>query len=318
MLGANEIIEQSKKETSIPNIGGIKYYAPNDSQQQKDDLSVALNEYNKLLNEERITKKLNLSVARWDEERQMAVLTAVKGSSFQKFGFETKHGKFLYPVETLFLMDQGLLQLYYQDLPLTIQEGYILIVPLLPSFEYYQVYAYLCRLGFLVSEYRGSSQKTDSLLEAKEMEIKHKETNSTCNDLEPMISGYLSELWEGDTVPLIKPSEANSTASVLSKLQIVKPIKFADHQVSNESVSISYRISFNVHISMQQKKSDLGDPNFRVVICKHHDSPPSLLELVQLTKQSDGVNLKLAVVNQGTVSFYGIFGTDLPTLVSFG
>ena len=37
-----------------------------------------------------------------------------------------------------------------------------------------------------------------------------------------------------------------------------------------------------------------------------------------LKKQSNGVNVKLAVANQGTVSFYGLFEVDLPTLISYG
>lgn len=40
--------------------------------------------------------------------------------------------------------------------------------------------------------------------------------------------------------------------------------------------------------------------------------------MARLKKQSNGVNIKLAVANQGTVSFYGLFEVDLPTLVSFG
>lgn len=51
---------------------------------------------------------------------------------------------------------------------------------------------------------------------------------------------------------------------------------------------------------------------------RYHDPPPTLLDMARLKKQSNGVNIKLAVANQGTVSFYGLFEVDLPTLVSFG
>ena len=56
-FSASELINQSRKESSLPNIGGIKYYAPDGSEEQHDSLETSLSEYYKLLKEERICKK---------------------------------------------------------------------------------------------------------------------------------------------------------------------------------------------------------------------------------------------------------------------
>lgn len=323
MLSAEELMHHGSKEAKLPETGGIKYYGPEESDEQKTSVKKALDQYHQILHEERICRKSNLSVAHWEQSNCLAVVTVRKGSSFHKFGHETKEGLFLHPEEALFLLDQGLLQLKHDNFPLSLEEAYILLIPILSSLEHYQVYSHLCKLGFVVTRFKksGSTSRSSNCkwgtLRESSTHSKVKDTDASYRSLEPMASGHAKELWTKDQYPLVRPGEATSTTSVLSKLQVneQKHLKEVSNDVSLSACATTYNIDFDVYVGKDLKKSDLGMPNFTITVCRYCEPPPSLLEISILSRMSEGAHLKLAVVEQGTVSFYGMFGVDLPTLV---
>lgn len=276
----------------------------------------------------RICYKGCLSTAHWDIEKNVAVLDIKKGSSMQKYGWQSKEGIFLHPEEALFMIDQGILELMYNKLPVSLHEAYILLLPLLPSYEYYEVFAYLCRLGYVVKRH----SKQNKLAESRDGESESKwgrglgspvkENVPDVNDetAEPMASGYLKNLWSEypDQRPCIRPSEATSTAAVLSKLQVMELFKLKDIEYLEDGEPFKDKIDFDVFLSLTSKNQQLGRPRFRVVVCKYCDPPPTLYEMGCLTNESDGVSLKLAIVNDGTLTFFGIFDVDIPTILTVG
>lgn len=315
MLDAYSLVKKNAKPTSLPDFGGQKLFGIETSEEERHRLNSALEQFKNVVKEERISYKHSLSVADWDLTENIAVVDIKRGNNLQKYGFQTREGIFLNPEEALFLVDQGILELRHDGLPLSVQETYILIVPLLSSFEYYEVYSYLCRLGYIVRRYKKKEKKEDV---DEEEEIVQKEENIDNEEsIEPMASGYVKNLWcsEPDERPCIRPSEAKSTASVLTKLQVLELLKLKNITYDDER-PLKHRIDFDIYLSSSLKK--LGKPRFRVAVCKYGDTPPSLYEMGCLTNETDGVSLKLAVVNDGTISFYGMFGVDLPTLITVG
>jgi len=338
-MNAVQLIEGSSKLRTLPtpDFTSAKLFALAESREEKQLSKSVLENYQKILQAERICHKSTLSIAHWDEVRNIAVVDVPRGGNLHRFSFQSKEGTFLYPEDTLFLIDQGLLEVLYKELPLSLKEAYILIVPLLPSYEYYEVFAYLCRLGYVVKRNRkhhpqvtdpyDTSDKTNGDNGSKwgrglgspvcEETMKEYEME---DDAEPMSSGYVKNLWSEypDKKPCIRPSEALSTAAVFSKLQVMKLLRLRDINHDMYQCSTDHDIHFDVFLSRKMKKQNEDRPQFRVVVCKYEDPPPSVITLVRLTKESDGVSLKLGIVNDGAVSFYGMFSTDLPNLTTVG
>lgn len=335
MLSAQEILNEGNKPTSLPETGGLKYFKfdQNDNE-QIESVGNAIGNYSQCLKEERICRKMNLSVAAWNGETKLALVTTLKGSTLQKFGFQTKDGKFLYPEECLFLIEQGILELFLEDISLSLQESYMLLLQHQPSYEYYQIYANLCRQGYLVTRYK-EGIRDENLIEkiphkwdrtdtTDEVSLENENpTNAEIKDSNsPLETGYMKELWKrGSVNPLIQPSQATSTATVLSKLQLSKIVQLKDLSSTKNSTNVStkHEINFDVYTSKElrkQTKNNTALPQFRVVVCKYDEKPPSLFELSRLTQNSEGVHLKVGVVHQGTVTFYGMFSTDLPLVIS--
>lgn len=332
------------KSSTLPELTSSKLFGIDPSEEEKQRFNQVLDNYNEILHEERVCHKKTLSVARWDDTLNLAVVEQVKGTNPVKFTFQNKDGIFLNPEDALFLMDQNLLELFYQDVPLSLHEAYMLLVPLLPSYEYYEVFAYLCRLGYVVKRHKALTQQQQpqqvdeqqhGLEEAEENseskwgkglgspakdDIIIDESPDTQETAEPMSSGYVKNLWTEypDVQPCIRPGEAFSTAAVLSKLKVMEMFRMNDIKFPETDSSPSHRIDFDVFLSIKARKKCESRPRFRVIVCKYDDSPPTLSTVARLTQESHGVSLKLAVVNDGTVLFYGMFGVDLPNLITVG
>ena len=328
MLSTQEILEEGNKPTSLPETGGLKYFKfDQDDDEQKESVESALGNYSQCLKEERVCRRVNLSIATWDSETNLALVTTMKGSTIQKFGFQTRDGKFLYPEECLFLIEQGILEFFIKDVSLSLQEAYMKLLPHQPSYEYYQIYANLCRQGYLVTRYKQGissvnekvSHKWDKIESLEENLENYSHKNSVTEVPGTLKTGYMKELWNGSINPLIRPLESTSTAAVLSKLQLSKLVQLKDFSTKTFNPPTSYEINFDVYTSKELRKKTKNNtalPQFRVVVCKYDEKPPSLMELSRLTQDSEGVHLKIGVVHQGTVTFYGMFSTDLPLVIS--
>ncbi|XP_066932094.1 uncharacterized protein [Clytia hemisphaerica] len=326
MLNAQEIIEQGNKPTSLPDTGGLKFFKVNEhDKEQKESIDYTLDNYAQCLKEERVCRKMNLSVASWKDELSLALVTSMKGSTVQKFGFQSKNGKFLYAEECLFLMEQGILELFVDEVTLSLQEAFYLLLPLQPSFEHYQIYTNLCRQGFLVNRYQPSLNEDDVSTVNEHNEFPDNEKPSAdlnkINIDDTLKKGYMKDLWKGDFTPLMQPSESTSTAAVLSKLQTSKLIHLKKDSMEDKQTKDlpKFKIDFDVYTSKElrkQNKDTNASPQFRVTVCKYDQDPPTFKDLSRLTKEAAGVHLKIGVVNQGTVTFYGMFSTDLPTVIS--
>ena len=129
-------------------------------------------------------------------------------------------------------------------------------------------------------------------------------------------TGFLNKLWSGSVVPLVKPSDATSTANILAKLQSKSPDKPEKSGLKSE-----FEISYDVFLPKSQfKKSEKCLPDYRVVVCGSDSGRfPNCKDIFKVTAEcGDRVPVLFAVSALGSVSFYCLSAVDLPTLISLG
>jgi len=160
LLNAEHILKLSAKPSVLPNLGGEKGFEPNSISLEKT--SKYYDELSRILDEERVCRIGSLSKGKWEPSRKLVVVEKAAGSLWQKFGTTVSGVLYALPEECLFLVEQGVFELYLNDLPLSVEESWILLSKNLPSLEYYIVYASLCRQGFAIV----SSRKQQCLHEA--------------------------------------------------------------------------------------------------------------------------------------------------------
>ncbi|XP_021270339.1 tRNA-splicing endonuclease subunit Sen54 isoform X2 [Numida meleagris] len=137
---------------------GQKDFAPDGSTEQAERLRLCLEEQRRHLAEERVERPGNLVKAVWKPEQGIVELESPAGKFWHTMGF-SEHGKqCLLPEEALYLLECGSLQLFYKDVPMSIQEAYdILLSQEVMNLLHYQVFSHLKQLGYIVLRFNPST-----------------------------------------------------------------------------------------------------------------------------------------------------------------
>ncbi|XP_059167131.1 uncharacterized protein LOC131949319 [Physella acuta] len=118
-------------------------------------------------------------------------------------------------------------------------------------------------------------------------------------------SNPVAHYWEGEITPLVHPSDAWSSQSILDHLRIIES---ADNTslIPDSDCMIDIKISYDVHLPDSRfKKSMPGIPNHRVCVTKCSSQLPGLAEIQQVwARLKDEVPLHWAVVDSGEIAFY--------------
>ncbi|XP_035470807.2 tRNA-splicing endonuclease subunit Sen54 isoform X2 [Scophthalmus maximus] len=154
----SELFAARSRSHKIP-VRGQKDFLPDGSEEQRQRLEQSLSEHWSLVSEERVERLGNLVKATWIPGDQMVELQSPAGKFWQTMGFSDKGKQCLLPEEALYLMECGNLQVFYQDLPLSIQDGYErFLSSRTVSLRQYQVFGHLKRLGYVVHRFDASSE----------------------------------------------------------------------------------------------------------------------------------------------------------------
>ncbi|XP_033827670.2 tRNA-splicing endonuclease subunit Sen54 [Periophthalmus magnuspinnatus] len=158
VLTPSELFLARSRSHKIP-VRGQKDFIPDGSEEQKQKLEQALNEHWSLISEERVERLGSLVKGVWIPEEQIIELQTPAGKFWQTMGFSAKGKQYLLPEEALFLMECGNVQVFYQDLPFSIQDGYENFLSSKSiTFQQYLVYGHLKRLGYVVLRFDPSSE----------------------------------------------------------------------------------------------------------------------------------------------------------------
>ncbi|XP_053707013.1 tRNA-splicing endonuclease subunit Sen54 isoform X2 [Synchiropus splendidus] len=160
VMSPSELFAARNRSHKIP-VRGQKEFYPNDSVEQRQRLEHSLEEHFALMAEERVERLGNLVRGRWDPAEKIVELQSPAGKFWQTMGFSSEGKQLLLPEEALHLMECGSVQVFYQDLPMSIQDGYErFLSSSTVSLQQYQVYGHLKRLGYVVQRFHPGLEPT--------------------------------------------------------------------------------------------------------------------------------------------------------------
>ncbi|XP_074116862.1 tRNA-splicing endonuclease subunit Sen54 isoform X1 [Sminthopsis crassicaudata] len=156
VLSAEELFAARSRDQKLPlRSHGQKVFLPDGSEAQQEQLQLCRQELWALLAEERVERRGGLVTAEWSPQDALVTLKTFAGKFWQTMGFSEGGQQRLYPEEAVYLLECGSIQLFYQDLPLSIQEAYeMLLAQGTRSFLQYQVFSHLKRLGYVVRRFQ--------------------------------------------------------------------------------------------------------------------------------------------------------------------
>ncbi|XP_006869640.1 PREDICTED: tRNA-splicing endonuclease subunit Sen54 [Chrysochloris asiatica] len=159
VLSARELLAARTRPQKLPQRShGPKDFLPDGSEAQAGRLRQCRQELWQLLAEERVERLGSLVAAEWRPEEGFVELKSPAGKFWQTMGFSAQGRQRLHPEEALYLLECGSIQLFHQDLSLSIQEAYqLLLTEDTVTFLQYQVFSHLKRLGYVVRRFQPSS-----------------------------------------------------------------------------------------------------------------------------------------------------------------
>ncbi|KAM3959177.1 tRNA splicing endonuclease subunit 54 [Aphomia sociella] len=151
LLSGHELVAKGaiKSNVSLPE-HGLKDVSSNGSWLEQKQIQCALEARKHLIEVERIEKCGMLSHAKWREDLMLAEVTQQTGGYWQYLGHHIDKCLYLKPEEALYLIEVNCLLLKYNDVIVSLQQAYSLLLNEKISIAQYKVYAYLSRLGYKV------------------------------------------------------------------------------------------------------------------------------------------------------------------------
>ncbi|XP_061472146.1 tRNA-splicing endonuclease subunit Sen54 isoform X2 [Rhineura floridana] len=162
LLSPAELLAARARDHKVPQRShGQKDFIPDGSEEQEERLQQCREEHWQLLEEERVERLGSLVKAEWKPQEGIVELKSPAGKFWQTMGFAELGKQCLQPEEALYLLECGSVQLFYRDLPLSVQEAYEnLLSQKSVSLLMYQVFSHLKRLGYIVLRFCPSTVPT--------------------------------------------------------------------------------------------------------------------------------------------------------------
>ncbi|XP_050175147.1 tRNA-splicing endonuclease subunit Sen54 [Myiozetetes cayanensis] len=137
---------------------GQKDFLPDGSARQAERLRRCCEEQWLALSEERLERPGNRVKAEWKPGQGIVELLSPAGKFWHTMGFSERGKQCLQPEEALYLLECGSVQLFYRDLPMSIQEAYeTLLCQETMNLLHYQVFSHLKQLGYIVLRFDPST-----------------------------------------------------------------------------------------------------------------------------------------------------------------
>ncbi|RVE70063.1 hypothetical protein OJAV_G00083500 [Oryzias javanicus] len=158
VLSPSELFAARSRSRKIP-VRGQKDFFPDESEEQRRRLQQSLDEHWSLVSEERVERLGNLVRGVWLPRRRLVELQSPAGKFWQTMGFSAGGGQYLLPEEALYLMECGSVQIFHEDLPISIQDGYEMFLSAdAVTLQQFQVFGHLKRLGYVVHRFDPSAE----------------------------------------------------------------------------------------------------------------------------------------------------------------
>ncbi|KAI4457019.1 trna-splicing endonuclease subunit sen54 [Holotrichia oblita] len=162
------------------NTVGNKIYIPKNTEEELTLISSNMETLKTTLDFPRVDRRCKRSLAVWLEDKHVA---KVIKKHYRNYGYQNMSGMYLFPEETLFLLETNKLELLWKNIPVTIEQGYNLIIKyeILPLDEY-KIYKKIALRGFKMNLKRKKPLQHVDAPEAKKIKLTH-EFDSEMTDL---------------------------------------------------------------------------------------------------------------------------------------
>jgi len=156
ILSAEELLKchQDRQNFNLPNYGE-KSIRPNGSWQESHDLQHRLDTLKSTLEAPRVSQRSQLSEAIWKSTIAEAQVVRPSGKHWDVLGHIRDDQLHLHPEEALFLLESNNIEIKSNDIAMSIQQAFEVMLGKNCSLSEYRTYSHLVRQGYKVVRHQG-------------------------------------------------------------------------------------------------------------------------------------------------------------------
>ena len=155
LLKADELVEhQSNRNVTLPSLGD-KLNHSKGSQRELEEIQTKLLSVKSLISKPLVSQRAQMSEATWDISKGMAVVHKQCGKHWDVVGHFRDDTLYLRPEEALFMLESNALEIKLNQLPMSIQQSYEVMLGSQCSLEEYRTYAHFYRQGYKIIRHQG-------------------------------------------------------------------------------------------------------------------------------------------------------------------
>ncbi|CAK9797240.1 tRNA-splicing endonuclease subunit Sen54 [Anthophora plagiata] len=215
---------------------GMKQFEPNNSWLQNMQIEKGIMTRRNLIAIERVDRISQLASAEWLSAQKRAKVKKHSGQDWSSFGLEKDGALYLIPEEALFLLETNCLELTWNDVPLSIQQAYELLIDNVEcTLEEYRVYSQLVRYGYRIQRFIYNSERSakgDESTNIKRKVIVEPENGLRMSDIQ----------------------QQNNDCTSANSEKCVSPSKSIDRVINNSLVEICHAATEHEDISKDVNK----------------------------------------------------------------
>ena len=155
LLKADELVEQqSNRNATLPSLGD-KYNHPKESQRELEEIQTKLLSVKSLISRPLVSQIAQMSEATWDISKGMAIVNKQCGKHWDVMGHFRDDTLYLRPEEALFMLESNALEIKLNQLPMSIQQSYEVMLGSQCTLDEYRTYAHFYRQGYKIIRHQG-------------------------------------------------------------------------------------------------------------------------------------------------------------------
>ena len=154
LSAAELVLEQGNKNVKLPTLGD-KINQPCGSEKEQEEIQTKLNTVKSLLSVPLVSQRSQVSEAKWILDKGLALVHKPCGKHWDILGHFVNDQLHLNSEEALYLLESNSLELTLNDMPMSIQQGYDILLGSDCSLDEYRTYAHLVQHGYKVIRHQG-------------------------------------------------------------------------------------------------------------------------------------------------------------------
>ena len=181
LLSAEELIEQqSQRKVTLPSLGEKVNHAKR-NERESEEVQAKLQNVKSLISKPLVSQRSQISEATWDIDLGLAVVHKQCGKHWEVMGHFRDETLYLRPEEALFLLESNALEIKLNQLSMSIQQSYEVMLGKTCTLDEYRTYAHFSRQGYKVVRHQGDLgiSKYEGKIKLDQYRTKKRKKNST-------------------------------------------------------------------------------------------------------------------------------------------